>query len=380
MVARLAGFAAALAVAASGVGTATAAEAPEIAAAAGILIDASDGKILWEKDARVQRAPASTTKILTALVVLEHAAPSEIVTVSARAEAIGERTFVGASDLDLLRGEQRSVIELLYGLLLPSANDAAVALAEHVAGSEQAFVELMNRKAAALGAADSRFANSHGLDADGHHSTARDLALLGREAMSDEQFRDVAAARSFLLPGHRSRPARRIENRNLLLESYEGADGVKTGTTRRAGNSVVASATRQGERRLAVVLGGSSDALGEAATLLDYGFENFHRTVLVPNGVWGYATFGNGSTAEIRSASAVTVLAADTAPTAEVSFDAENSVLEIRTSSSVRRVSASVRCLAPPCGFDKRAAESPFLWMVELIAPLARFLEQLGSF
>ncbi|MGC8839761.1 MAG: D-alanyl-D-alanine carboxypeptidase family protein, partial [Anaerolineae bacterium] len=232
---------------------------PTPLAEAALLGDESTGEVLWEKNAHQRRAVASTTKIMTALLTLERADLDGEVVVSPAA------SYTGGNMVGLAPGERLSVRDLLYGLLLNSGNDAATALAEHVAGSAEAFVDLMNARAQALGMADTHFVNPHGLDAEGHYSSAYDLWLLTREAMKNPVFRDIVAT-----PVQTLGP-RTYVNLNLLLTAYPGADGVKTGTSDWAGECLVASATRRGHRLIAVVLH-SPDRYGDARALLDWGF------------------------------------------------------------------------------------------------------------
>ncbi len=232
---------------------------PTLLAEAALLGDESTGEVLWEKNAHQRRAVASTTKIMTALIALERASLEEEVVVSAAA------AYTGGNRVGLAPGERLSVRDLLYGLLLNSGNDAATALAEHVAGSVEAFVGLMNAKAQTLGMADTHFVNPHGLDAEGHYSSAYDLWLLAREAMKIPVFREMVA-----MPTQTSGP-RTYVNLNLLLTAYPGADGVKTGTSEWAGECLVASATQRGHRLIAVVLH-SPDRYGDTTALLDWGF------------------------------------------------------------------------------------------------------------
>lgn len=232
---------------------------PDLSAAAALLADETTGQVLLEKNAHERRAVASTTKIMTALVTLERARLDEEVVVSPAA------AYTGGNVVGLVPGERLTVWSLLHGLLLNSGNDAATALAEHVAGSVAAFAELMNAKAQALGMADTHFVNPHGLDAEGHYSTAYDLWLLTREAMRNPTFREIVAKATW------TEGTRTYVNLNPLLLRYPGADGVKTGTSDWAGECLVASATRRGHRLVAVVLH-SQDRYGDAAALLDYGF------------------------------------------------------------------------------------------------------------
>ncbi len=251
--------------------------APDIAAAAGVLV-APDGRVLWSREPDAERSMASTTKIMTALVVLEHADLDDSVTVSARAASVGQ------ASAQLVQGASYELRTLLEAVLVRSGNDAAVALAEHVAGDLESFVELMNETASRMGLASTRFANPHGLDADGHHTSARDLATLARVAMSDPEIR-----RMVQLPAVTVESARgpvRLENSNLLIGSFEGATGVKTGWTRRAGYSLVASAERDGIELVAVVLGTDSEdaRFVDARQLLEWGFAHYRTVELVEAG------------------------------------------------------------------------------------------------
>lgn len=233
------------------------AEAVQLSAAAAILMDADSGEILFEKDAGRCMRIASTTKIMTALVVLEHAAPDDVITVTPDHMAEGSSMYLRA-------GETVRVEELLYGLLLCSGNDAALALTE-CAGGLTPFVALMNEKAAALGMAHTSFANPNGLDADGHYSTARDMAVLAAAAVENPTFRRICSSRSVTI-GQRT-----MENHNRLLRQVEGCVGLKTGYTRAAGRTLVSCAERDGCRLVAVTLQDGNDWADHAA-LYDYGF------------------------------------------------------------------------------------------------------------
>lgn len=213
--------------------------------------------------------------MVTALVVVKEADLDAPVTASRRAAA------TGGGGLDLRPGDTFSAGELLHALLLTSSNDAAVALAEHVAGSEEAFVARMNRFAASLGARDSRFLTPHGLDVPGHYSTARDLNRIALAVLRRPALAEVVATRSTTISG--TSGVHRLVNTNPLLEGYEGAIGVKTGYTASAGDVLVAAAERSGRRLVAVALG-SSNAAADAEALLDYGFRVLGRGVLVERG------------------------------------------------------------------------------------------------
>ena len=233
------------------------AEALEVSATAAVLMDADMGQVLYEKNGDRQMLIASTTKIMTALVVLEHAAPDDVITVTPDHMAEGSSMYLRA-------GETVRVEELLYGLLLCSGNDAALALTE-CAGGLTPFVALMNEKAAALGMARTSFANPNGLDADGHYSTARDMAVLAAAAVENPTFRRICSSRSVTI-GQRT-----MENHNRLLRQMAGCIGLKTGYTQAAGRTLVSCTEREGCRLVAVTLQDGNDWADHAA-LYDYGF------------------------------------------------------------------------------------------------------------
>ena len=261
---------------------------PRIGASAAILVEATSGAVLYAKNEHRRRAPASTTKMMTAIVVLEKARLRDVVTVSRRAA----RT--PGSTLGLKTGERIRLDELLQGVMLCSGNDGSVALAEHVAGSEAEFASLMNRKALELGALHTQFKNAHGLRAPSHYSTAFDLAIIARYAMKYPLFERYVGTKEEEMIWESSEKTRPIRNTNRLLWSFAGADGIKTGTTNEAGYCLVASASRYGRRFIAVVLH-SPDRWGDCARLLEYGFNEFSLrqiakndmpvcTVRIPNG------------------------------------------------------------------------------------------------
>jgi D-alanyl-D-alanine carboxypeptidase (penicillin-binding protein 5/6) len=242
----------------------------EVAAASAVLMDAETGAVLFARNHVELRPPASTTKIMTALLILEEGRLDDTVVVTDRAA----RT--GGAGLGLRRGQRVSVRDLLWGVLLRSANDAAVAAAEHVAGTHDRFVAWMNAKAGSLGMERTNFANPHGLDDRGHFSTAYDLAVLARHALRNPTFAHMVRTREAWLTvrsGRQGRTVRRrlLRSHNRLLGQFAGADGVKTGFTGRAGRCLVASATR-GDHQLIAVLLDDADRWSTAATLLEYGF------------------------------------------------------------------------------------------------------------
>jgi len=251
-------------------------EGVAVAARAAILIDGGSGRALYALNADTRCPMASTTKIMTALLALERCRPEEIVTASKNASGVpGTSIYLG-------EGEQLSMHDMLLGLMLRSGNDAAVAIAEHVSGSVEAFAALMNARAAALGA-DANFVTPNGLDAAGHGATARAMALIAREALKNDAFREIVATQRAVIPWRDSEYSRVLVNKNRLLKEYDGATGVKTGFTGRAGRCLVFSAERNGLELIGVVMncGGWFD---EAKKLLDWGFANYAPAVALRAG------------------------------------------------------------------------------------------------
>lgn len=228
-------------------------------AVSAILLDADTGEVLYEKNAERQMLIASTTKILTALVALERGDLSCEVTVTAD-------HMVEGSSMYLKVGETVTVEELLYGLLLCSGNDAALALAEGCCGSVEAFVEAMNRKAQEIGMEHSSFANPNGLDAEGHYSTARDMARLAACAVRNHTFVRLCSTSQVSAAG------RSMSNHNRLLREVEGCIGLKTGYTMAAGRTLVTCAVRDGRTLVAVTLNDGNDWADHKA-LYEYGFD-----------------------------------------------------------------------------------------------------------
>jgi serine-type D-Ala-D-Ala carboxypeptidase (penicillin-binding protein 5/6) len=250
--------------------------APKVRARAVILADESTGQVLFERNASSARAMASTTKVMTALLALERLDERRVVTIGPGPPQVGEES------LRLRQGERLTIRQLLLGLMLKSANDAGVALAEAVDGSEAAFVRRMNRKAAALGLDATHYVTPYGLDRPGHQTSARDLARLWEVAMRRADFRAIVATRAARLPGGPV-SLRRFVTTNQLLGAYRWTVGGKTGFTNRAGRCLVASASRGGRRLVAVALG-SPDAFPDVRALFDYGFSQFVRVRLARRG------------------------------------------------------------------------------------------------
>lgn len=242
---------------------------PSLTAKAAILADVDTGQTLLEYNAHARLPMASTTKMMTALLALERGNLDEVVTVPAEALTVGE------SSMFLQAGEQLTLRDLLYGLLMVSGNDAAMTIALHLAGSEAAFVQLMNERAASLGLTDTHFVNPHGLDAPNHYSSAADLHQLAQAALAYPEFATIVSTTQYAIPGHT------LVNKNELLSLYGGADGVKTGTTDLAGECLVASVTRRGHRAVAVVLG-STARYDDARRLFDHYYTHYSWLPLAP--------------------------------------------------------------------------------------------------
>lgn len=244
---------------------------PTINANAAILMDAKTGEVLFAQNIHKRYAPASTTKVLTAILAIESGRLDEEVEVSLRAAG------TGGSSMHLYAGQRLSLRELVTGLLLRSGNDAAVAIAEHLAGSVDAFVLTMNAKAQSLGAMNSSFRNPHGLTAVSHYSTAFDLAWISRYALTNPTFAAIVNTRETTIDWLDRRGKEKdvnLRNTNKLLWMLEDADGVKTGTTGEAGPCLISSATRGNQRLIAVVLHDHS-RWQDSMQLLKYGFDSF---------------------------------------------------------------------------------------------------------
>ncbi|MCX6032909.1 MAG: D-alanyl-D-alanine carboxypeptidase [Chloroflexi bacterium] len=266
------------------------AQPPAVSAASALMIDLDAGQTLYARRSHDPLPPASTGKLMTALLTLQKANLADRVTISANAaETTGSR-------MGLASGETLTVRDLLYGLLLPSGNDAAVTLAEHVAGSETAFVALMNETAASMGLAQTHFANAHGLDDPEERTSAADLARITQAALAYPAFVEIVAQDTAFVA------ERSLQNTNLLLGLYRGADGVKTGTTVAAGECLVASVTRGGHRLLVVVLG-SSDRYADATALLDFAAANWQwRPMAVPDDALAWEMGQDGQAYRLRTA------------------------------------------------------------------------------
>lgn len=247
----------------------------DISAPSAVLIDFNTGQFLYEKNADQKMYPASITKILTAIIALENSNLNEQVTA-------GEDVLnVDGNKIYISPGETLSMKDLIYSLLIASANDSAIVIADHVGGSVKGFANMMNEKAKELGAKNTHFTNPNGLHDDNHYTSARDMALIARYAMQNETFRKIVTTMKYSIqPTNKFDKVRELYNENRLLKNtkykYEGADGIKTGYTIKADQTLVASATRDGHRLIAVIMGAKGTKVWEdAICLLNYGFNNY---------------------------------------------------------------------------------------------------------
>mgnify|MGYP003291975915 CR=1 FL=1 len=246
-------------------------EVQAVSAQKALLLDASTDRVLFEKNPDTRSLIASTTKIMTALVVCEQC--NVLDRMSVPKEAVG----IEGSSMYLREGEVLTVQELLYGLMLHSGNDAAVALAIYCGGTVEGFVQLMNDKARLLGLSNTHFENPHGLDSPEHYSTARDLAILADYAMQNPIFAKTVSTKTVRV-GQRS-----LTNHNKLLWRVTGADGIKTGFTKASGRILVSSATRDGRRLVCVTINDGND-WQDHATLLENGFSKYRITQILTEG------------------------------------------------------------------------------------------------
>ncbi len=252
-------------------GVAFASAAPRLSADAAVLMEWSTGTLLYGKNAHQPRHPASLTKLVTALVAVDCSLPDDIVVVSPKAAR------VEGSSAHLKPLHRYTMEDLLYGLLVSSGNDAALAIAEHIGGSVAEFAALMTEKARSYGALNSRFLNPHGLTAQGHYTSAHDVAVFLIHALDHPLLARIMATKTVRIEDVESGEGPRLRNTNKLLWTYMGSEGGKTGTTSAAGKCLAAAATRDGTTLVAVVMH-SSARWEDTATLLDWGFDHY-RTV-----------------------------------------------------------------------------------------------------
>ena len=250
-----------------------------VSARGAVLMEAATGDVIFGQNENARLPMASTTKIMTALVALE-SLPLETV-VKITAESVG----VEGSSIYLTEGEILTLEQLLYALMLESANDAATAIAVAVSGSTEAFAEKMNARAASLGLTSTRFVNPHGLDHEEHYTTAYELAMITREALQDPVFREICSTERKIIPLRGDEGVRLLLNHNKLLDSYEGCIGVKTGFTKRTGRCLVSAAERDGVTLIAVTLNAPDDWRDHTA-MLDYGFGVYESVTLCEAGAF----------------------------------------------------------------------------------------------
>lgn len=249
---------------------------PKVSADGVVLMDATTGDILYSKNKNTIYPPASTTKIMTALLTLENCKLDDIVTVGKKPP------FADGSKIYIFEDENLTIKDLLYSLLLQSANDCAEALAEHISGSTEEFAKLMNKRAEELGCKNTNFVNPHGLYADNHRTSALDLALIQKELVKYPEYKEISNTLMYYIPPtNKSKEKRPIWNKNKLIQKnssyyYQGCEGGKTGYTVQSKHSYVAAASRNGQRLIAVLLHDSERTYwSDVRKLFDYGFDNF---------------------------------------------------------------------------------------------------------
>ena len=272
---------------------------------AALLIDGNTGQILYQQNGQARNFPASTTKLLTALVAVEHGKLDQMVKVST--EAVDQPW--DSSSCYLEANEEQRLDYLLHGLLLASGNDCAIAIAEGVTGgNSQQFMDWMNETARRVGAANSHFTNPHGLHEPDHYTTALDLALISRAALANPTVRKIAGTREFFWPGKSERNGI-YYNHNQMLVAYEGTVGGKTGFTEEAGLTLVSAAERDGRYLVGIVMGEQwkSEQYNDMIALLDMGFSDFETQVLVKNGT----TFGEVPVTEGTAQSVPVIITQD---------------------------------------------------------------------
>lgn len=270
---------------------------PSVSAKSAVLAEGSTGKIVWSENGNERLPMASTTKIMTALVAIENSDNlSRTVKISPKACGIE------GSSIYLKDGEKLTLEQLLYALLLESANDSACAIAIEVAGSVEKFAEMMNDTAQRIGMADSHFTNPHGLDDDEHYSTAADMARLAVHALKNEDFARIVSTYKTTIPMNGDEGTRLLLNHNKMLKYYDGAIGVKTGFTKRSGRCLVSAAERDGVRLIAVTLSAPDD-WNDHKAMLDYGFSKFTHAELAAEGSIVHSIPVTGGTADSISIS-----------------------------------------------------------------------------
>ncbi len=248
-------------------------QSTSVSAECAAVYQANTDTFIYGKNDKTRHPMASTTKIMTALVAIEKSNPDDIVKIAK--EAVG----VEGSSVYLKENEEISMENLLYALLLQSANDAAAAIAYHISGSIEEFALLMNKKASEIGAKDTNFTNPHGLDDDNHYTTSRDLAIISAKALEDELFREIVSCKKKTITDENGDITRVLVNHNKLLHLFEGAIGVKTGYTKKTGRCLVSAAEKNGILMICVTLDAPSD-WSDHCTLLSRAFDCYESTVV----------------------------------------------------------------------------------------------------
>ncbi len=252
-----------------------------VSAQSAVMLETESNNVIYEKDAYTKRGMASTTKIMTALVAIENCPLDKLVKVSDK--AIG----VEGSSIYLKAGEALTMEQLLYALMLQSANDAATAIAIEISGSTDAFADLMNKKAEEMGLHNTHFTNPHGLYDDNHYTTAYDLAIIASNALKNETFKKIVSTKSIKIPLNQNEGTRVLVNHNKMLKSYDGAIGIKTGFTKKCGRCLVSAAERDGVTLVCVTLNAPSD-WNDHTKLLDNGFEKIKCDTIAEAGSLSY--------------------------------------------------------------------------------------------
>lgn len=242
------------------------------------VINALTGDVVFSKNMNKRHAMASTTKIMTAIIALENCGMDEVITVSANAAAQeGSAAYISENNQIYMK-------DMLYGLMLNSGNDAAMAIAEHVAGDAEKFADLMNEKALEMGLRDTHFVNPSGLDDPEHFTTAGELALIARYALSNQDFREIVSTQTYQAQPINSEEKLYFSNHNKMLSLYDGAVGVKTGFTKATGRCLVSAAERDGMEFIAVTLGDSND-WNDHMEMLDYAFSEYYPKKVIEEGM-----------------------------------------------------------------------------------------------
>ncbi|MHB8840438.1 MAG: D-alanyl-D-alanine carboxypeptidase family protein [Candidatus Aquicultor sp.] len=324
---------------------------PTVSAGSAILMNAKTGDVLWRRNSSIRRPMASTTKIMTALVAIEHGNLDDVVTVNA--DALGPGSLGGVG---LAKNEHITLRDLLYALLLPSANDAAVAIADHVGGSVGGFADMMNKKAVEIGANRTHFDNPHGLDSPTHYTTAYDLALITRYAMKNPTFSQIVSTKSWRLHGTKV-----VTTHNNLLAMYSPATGVKTGFTNRAGSCLVSSATKGDVSLIAVVLGEKRrpNMFTQSAGLLSYGFSLYQEKQLTSAGVvYKTITSPYGQKLDLVAKEASSATVRHTLPIYTETHYAEDTPLPVKKGAILGRV-VSYQAGRPVAAADLQVKNDP---------------------